>query len=346
MLDGVDAPGHGLAHLQKAVDGPGGAPHEVGPGLVVVGGGQGLGAVVDTGLQNGLGHAVGQVGGLHGAEIVFKGMGHDVRRAGRRLGGGQGAGIGGVQNGHGGQAGGGAEGQLFIGVHVGDDCDIVHLGAGGGHGQHREDGQGLLRHGLAGGEVPGVAIIAGAGGDGLGAVDDAAAAQSQHAVQTVLTAQLHALADGGDAGIGLHAAQLDPFDVVLLQLGHGAVIHAVALDAASAVDHQHPAGPAGDLPAQLADLSLAEVDHRGNGIGEIFHRCEPTLPAAQQRLFCVRAPADAVFCFIYYHRKQQQSTITGTYQKRGRWKQEEIFVDEKSAMWHNKAEKLKNLGKM
>mgnify|MGYP003399521861 CR=1 FL=1 len=24
----------------------------------------------------------------------------------------------------------------------------------------------------------------------------------------------------------------------------------------------------------------------------------------------------------------------------------EIFVDEKSAMWHNKAEKLKNLGKM
>ena len=36
----------------------------------------------------------------------------------------------------------------------------------------------------------------------------------------------------------------------------------------------------------------------------------------------------------------------GTYQKRERWKQEEIFVDEKSAMWHNKAEKLKNLGKM
>ena len=290
VLDGVNAPGHGLAHVQKAIDGPGGAPHEVGPGLVVVGSLQGLGAVVDAGLQNGLRHAVRQIGGLNGAEIVLKGMGHDVRRAGRRLGSRQRAGVGGVQDGHGGQAGGGTEGQLFVGVHVGDDGDVVHLGAGGGHGQHRENGQGLLRHGLAGGEIPGVAVIAGAGGNGLGAVNDAAAAQGQHAVQPVLAAQLHALADGGDTGVGLHAAQLDPFDAVLLQLGRCAVIHAVALDAAAAVDHQHPAGTAGDLTAQLADLALTEMDHRGNGIGEIFHRFEPTLPAAPQRFFVSSPP--------------------------------------------------------
>lgn len=170
-----------------------------------------------------------------------------------------------------GRAGRRGEVPFLVGIQVGDHGHIVHLRAGGGHGQHGEDGQGLLGHRRAGGKVPGIAVVQSTGSNGLGAVDDAAAAQGQHAVQSVLAAQLHAFADGGDAGIGLHAAQLDPLDPVLPQLSGGAVIDAVALDAAAAVDHQHPAGPGGHLAAQFFDLSLAEVDHRGDRISKVFH---------------------------------------------------------------------------
>ena len=271
MLHPVDAPGHGLAHVQKAVDGPGSVPHQVGPGLIVVRGLDGFGAVLDAGAEDGLRQALRQVVVLNGAEIVLEGVGHNVRRARGGLGGGEGIGVGGVQNGHGGVAAGPGEGLLLVGFRVGNDGDIVHLGAGGRHGQHGEDGQGPLRRQLLAGEVPGVPVVEGPGGHALGAVDNAAASQGQHAVQPLLPAEAHALPHRGDAGIGLHAGELGPLDIVGLQLRDGRVEDAVALDAAPAVDDQHPAGPGGNFRSQLFDLALAEVDHRGNGVGKVFH---------------------------------------------------------------------------
>ena len=169
----------------------------------------------------------------------------------------------------------GVKGQLLVGLHIGDHSGSVHFRAGGRHGQHGEDRQRLFRHGLAGGEIPHIAIVAGTGGNGLGAVDHAAAAQRQHTVQFVGTAQLHALADRDNAGVGLHAAKLHPLDAVGFHLLHRTVIHAVALNAAAAVHHQHAAGTAGDLLAQLADLTLAEMNHRGDIERKILHNCDP-----------------------------------------------------------------------
>ena len=88
----------------------------------------------------------------------------------------------------------------------------------------------------------------------------------------MLAAQFSALAHGGDTGIGFHAAQLDPLNAVGLQLLHGAVIYAVALNAAAAVDHQNAGRMLCDLGAQFFDLALAEVDCGGNGVSEVLHK--------------------------------------------------------------------------
>ena len=74
----------------------------------------------------------------------------------------------------------------------------------------------------------------------------------------MLVAQADTFPHQGKTRIGLNAAQL-PY-LRARQLRHHLVIYAGALDAAAAVDQQHPFAPVGGLTFQVAQRAFAKVD--------------------------------------------------------------------------------------
>lgn len=74
-----------------------------------------------------------------------------------------------------------------------------------------------------------------ANADGLGGVDDAAAADRQDEVDLFRAAQRNALMDKGQLGIGLHAAQFDPAEAGRFQRCGHLVKQAGFFDRAAAV---------------------------------------------------------------------------------------------------------------
>ena len=143
-------------------------------------------------------------------------MGDDIRNAAGRLIGGQRLGQGGIQDGKPGPVGFAAGPPLDHAFLFGDNRIRATFAARGGDGQHRSDGQRLL-HGLSFIEIPEIPVVNGSGGDGLGGVNRAAAADGQHEVDPFLPAKFDSLVNQPAPGIRPRAAQLHMGDARGLQ---------------------------------------------------------------------------------------------------------------------------------
>ena len=137
-------------------------------------------------------------------------MGAHVAHAGRGLVGGQREGELGVHDGELGAVGLAREATLEAELVVGDDAARGGLGAGGGDGEDAGDGElaGRVELGLLCKEVPYVAVDRDARGDGLGRVDDRAAADGEHHVGLVGAGRRDAVAHKAHLGVRAHAAEL------------------------------------------------------------------------------------------------------------------------------------------
>ena len=119
-------------------------------------------------------------------------------------------------------------------------------------------------------EVPGVAIIAGASSDHLGAVNRGAATDGEDHVNTRRLARLDAAADGLDAGVRLDAGELLNLHTSLAENAQRLIVDAVALDGASAIAEQGLLAVLGKL-GKMRDLALSKVDGSGNMEREVVH---------------------------------------------------------------------------
>ena len=121
-------------------------------------------------------------------------------------------------------------------------------------------------------EVPCVSVIERARSNGLGAVDNAAAAESQDTVNAVFLADPDALAHGAYFGIGLNAAEVNMRNAAAVELGDCIVINAVALDRSAAEYYEDLCALLRDLGAELFYLALAEMDGCRDRVGKVFHK--------------------------------------------------------------------------
>ena len=153
-----------------------------------------------------------------------------------------------------------------------DDAAVGALAAGGGNGQHRAHRQRALDFGLAGEEVPEITVVGDAHADGLGGVDDAAAANGQQEVRALLPGQVNAFIHLAAAGIGLDAPQLAPGNARFFQGGGGGVVSAVFPHGAAACHQQHLA--AAELAHQCAyaaGLALPKGEESGGIERKVVH---------------------------------------------------------------------------
>ena len=95
---------------------------------------------------------------------------------------------------------------------VANDAGIGGFGARCGEGEHAGDVYALGRCGSLAEEIPDIAIVGNAQGNGLGAVDGAAAAHRQNQVDVCLACDAQALANRGNLGVGAYAAELHVCD--------------------------------------------------------------------------------------------------------------------------------------
>ena len=210
VVDLVAGPFLLAAHAAGVVVGQHACPHEVPPGVVVHGIGHGLGSGLHDGLHQRLAEAVREtyVGG--GGKVPLADVGEHIHRAAGGLIGREGAGEPGIQDGEAGpHRVGPGDAPFEVPFLFCDDAAAASLAAGGGDGEHRANRQGLCGHiGAAVEDIPEVPVVHCAKGDGLGGVDDAAAAQGQDEVQILLPDQINALIDLAAAGVGLNAGEL------------------------------------------------------------------------------------------------------------------------------------------
>ena len=246
-------------------------PHDVGAGFIVVGILHHTASLVHHGQHDAFEHAVGGLDILGRGEVALKGMGDDVGDAAGGLEGRQALGEDRVHDRELRADAVGLRGGLLEGLLVGDDGVGGTLAAGSGDGQHHADGQGGLR-GLAGEEVPEVPVIGDAHGDGLGGVDDAAAADGQEEVDLLFAGKLDALIDKSAARVRLDAAELDGAQA----FGGDGVLHPVEQTGllcrlAAVDDHDTAAAELFDIAAGLVFTVTAEDKIRGAVKIKIIH---------------------------------------------------------------------------
>ena len=240
-------------------------PHDVGAGFIVVGILHHAAALVHHGQHNAFQHSVGGFHVLGRSEVALEGVGDDVGDAAGGLEGRQALGEDRVHDGELRADAVGLRGGLLEGLLVGDDGVGGTLAAGRGNGQHHADGQGGLR-GLAGEEVPEVPVIGNTHGDGLGGVDDAAAADGQEEVDLFLPGKLDALIDKSAARIRLDAAERDGAQA----FGGDGVLHPVKQTGllcrlAAVDDHDTAAAKLFDITAGLV-FAVAAEDKIGRAV--------------------------------------------------------------------------------
>ena len=155
-------------------------------------------------------------------------MGHHVHGAAGGLIGGQGAGEPGVQHGEFGpyEVRLGAA-PFQVAVFLRNHAAVGAFAASGGNSQHRADRQRALNFGLAGEEIPEIAVVGDAHADGFGGVDDAAAANGQQEVHALFPGKGNPFIHLATAGIGLHAPQLAPGNPRFFQGRGGSIVSAV-----------------------------------------------------------------------------------------------------------------------
>ena len=172
-------------------------------------------------------------------EIALHRVHDHVRHAGRRLVRGQGEGADRVHDGEPGPAHLVGIAQLHVAVLVRDDAGFAHLAARGRDGEHAGDREVAFRRGLAQVEVPDFAVIRDAAGDGLGRVDDGAAADGEDEIHALLAAQVDAFVDERQARVRNDPAQADEVHAAVAEQPADLVQQAGLLGALAAVMDQH-----------------------------------------------------------------------------------------------------------
>ena len=260
LADHVDHPVLGLAHLGHGVEGHGGRPHDVAPGLIVLGRHYGDAGAVDQRTHQGFRDVVGGIV-IFSGEILFHQVGHDVEDAGDHLVAGDGVGEFRVEDGEAREIRRAEDlPELeFLRV-VGDDRAAVHLAAGPDHGQDAADGNEpagrvLLAEVVL---VPGVGLAPGGGSHALGIVHDGAAADGQDEVHVVLAGDPGAFIQFFHRRVRHDAGILEDLLAGVVQDLDDLVIDAVPFDGAAAVA-EHDAGAVLDqFRGQEFQGSLAE----------------------------------------------------------------------------------------
>ena len=137
---------------------------------------------------------------------------------------------------------------------MGNDAARRHLGTGGRDGQYDTYGQRCLRHGLSVPEVPHVALVGYAVGDGLRRVDDRSATDGQDEIDTLTAAETDALLHLRQQGIRHYPTQLHKVDIGLVEHLFHLIKKSVATGAATTVVDEHLRTAI--LSDQLRKLSL------------------------------------------------------------------------------------------
>ena len=238
-------------------------PHDVGTGFIVVGILHHTAPLVHHGQHDAFQHAVGGLHVLGRGEVALKSVGNDIGDAAGGLEGGKALGEDRVHNGELRADAVGLRGGLLEGLLIGDDGVGGTLAAGSGDGQHHADGQGGLR-GLAGEKVPEVPVVGDAHGDGLGGVDDAAAADGQEEVDLLLPRHGDAVINQAAARIRLDAAEFDGTQA----FGGDGILHPVKQAGllcrlAAVDDHDTAAAELLDIAAGFVFAVTAEDKIRG-----------------------------------------------------------------------------------
>ena len=241
------------------------APHQLAPRLVVVRLLQCLGGVDHHRPQDGFCDAVGDLIGTGvDAEIALHGVQHHIRRPAGGLVGGEGVGQGGIQDGKGGTVEGGVAAPLAVGGFVGQDRRVAGLAARRGDGEHAAHGQSCGDGTHLGKIVPDGTAAGQADGHRLAGVQHAGAAHAQKKVNALAGIGVRQLLGFGQTGVGLDAALDEVGQPLLVQRGQYLAQDAVPLDAACAVEHQHPAAACRfDRLACLGDGVRAKQDPCG-----------------------------------------------------------------------------------
>ena len=271
VLDAVHRPaGTAVALGHDVVARQGAHEHHLGPGGVVLG-------VVDTGfsidhqaLDAGLAEAVVHEGGVF-HEVLFQDVVDGIGHTGRRLVLGDAEGVARVQEGYFGVHEVRGVAQLVVGLGAGNDGAGIVLAARGRQGEDIHDGKGLQSRRLAGDEIPRIPVKARAARDGLGAVQNTAAAHGKDDLDAILLAQPRAFQHAGIVfRVGLDAGEFGDFEV-FAQKVVDFLIQADFLDTSSAVSEEHFMAVSFEDLGELGDDALAENDARGGTIFEILH---------------------------------------------------------------------------
>ena len=274
MLDGVVDEGRpAIAAGGQAVEGQRGGPHHGGAGVVV-------GRVFEDAQRGGdyragqrVHYLVGNFGvGVPGGEIALDDVRYGVDRAvGHLLARQRQRGLG-VQR-RDLREEGRAVGRIFLGGSlVGDHAAGVHLRAGGGQRERREERQSLADLGLAAEKVPDVALVHRPGGYGLGLVYNGAAPRRHYQVAAGRAGLRYAGLHVRERRVRLYAGMLRHRHAVPGEGFHYDVVDAVLIDAAAAVDEQRLLAGLRGLGPELGHHGLAEDYPRGIYESEVLHR--------------------------------------------------------------------------
>ena len=251
-------------------------PHQRGVGLIVVVVRHGDGRRLLDGDEQRLGEAVGQGDVRRIGEIALHDVRHHVGDAAGQLIARQGERQLRIHDREARAMELGGQAALEVAFNQGDDGGVAALAAGGGDGQHAAVRQRGLNLRLAAVEIPEIAVIRHAVGDGLCGINRAAAAHGQQEIEVVFAAEADAFVDKVAARIGLDAAELAVGDARRLKGSLDLIKQAAALHAAAAVNDQR-AGAA-RLLDEAADLHLgvfAENKFRGGTEFKIQHGYPP-----------------------------------------------------------------------
>ena len=202
-------------------------------------------------------------------------MRHDVHRTAGRLERGQGVGVLRVENGKFGVVERRVAAPFAQVAFPGDDAGITHFTARSGDRDDNAQRQDAVVFARAVEQIPWVAIVAGGVGNGLGRVDDAAAAYGQHQLNLLLFAEGRTFLNQSQPGIGLYAGNFPDAAALFVQHLHDLVVKADPLDAATAVDQQHPVAVMAHFLVQMGKRISAKINFCRNLQRKINHEKAP-----------------------------------------------------------------------
>ncbi|MPN16324.1 hypothetical protein SDC9_163663 [bioreactor metagenome] len=162
-----------------------------------------------------------------------------------------------------------------MGVGVYQHGAVVHFRPGRRKGGNGDDGQAAADQRGIDNHVPGRAGVIHAGGDALGGVDAAAAADGDDNLHTLAAAKPDAFVHRLNSGIWEDAGKLAMGNSALLQALHGLLGNPVLLNAAAAINQESLLSPLKGQRAQSLKLALPEEYGGWNRVTKILHNIAP-----------------------------------------------------------------------